>query len=274
MVAGAHGDALAMAQAIDDWLTTHDAAAAAERLTTFVREQLDFDAYTANLLQLAVPQCPQVSVVVPSYNYARYADARLGTIFAQTLPVREVLVLDDASTDDSPAAYAATAQTWGRAINLVVNRKNSGSVFAQWHKAIELAQGEFLWIAEADDEADPVFLERLAHALQQDPHIAFAFCDSRSIDEAGEPVWPSYREYYASFGPGTLTQDEVFEGADFVRRYLAVKNIILNVSGVLWRRSALQATLAPATAQQPTVSASRVRPSSRRRDFARRLESR
>ena len=63
--------------------------------------RFDFKAYVASLMSLAQPELPRISVVVPSYNYARYMKQRMASILAQTQPVLEVIVLDDASTDDS-----------------------------------------------------------------------------------------------------------------------------------------------------------------------------
>ena len=54
---------------------------------------------------------------------------RLASVFAQTYPVAEVIVFDDASTDDSVAVARRTAEDWGRDIRLVVNTTNSGSAF-------------------------------------------------------------------------------------------------------------------------------------------------
>ena len=60
-----------------------------------------------------------ISVAVPSYNYARYLPRRLSSIFAQSHPVSEVIVLDDASTDASLDAARDTASAWQRDIVLV-----------------------------------------------------------------------------------------------------------------------------------------------------------
>jgi hypothetical protein len=57
-------------------------------------------------------------------------------------------------------------------------------------------------------------------------------------------VFPDYKAYFASIEPGALTRSEVFEGRDFISRFLSVKNTILNVSSVLWRRDALMHALA------------------------------
>ena len=69
------------------------------------------------------------------------------------------------------------------------------------------------------------------------------FATSRSIDAEGKEVYASYKPYYATIEPDALSRTEVFEGVDFVTRYLAVKNTILNVSSVVWRREALLAAL-------------------------------
>jgi hypothetical protein len=208
-----------------------------------------FADYAAGLLALAQPRRPAVSVAVLTYNYARYLPERLGSVFAQTQLVAGVTVLDDASTDESVAVAERVAAEWEREIELVVNAANSGSVFAQWRRAAERASGEFLWIAEADDRAEPAFLARLLRLLQAEPEMDLAFCDSAAVDGEGAPIWPSYKEYYATLEPGALTHTEVFAAGDFVTRFLAVKNVILNVSAVLWRRRALWAALEACAAE-------------------------
>jgi hypothetical protein len=86
-------------------------------------------------------------------------------------------------------------------------------------------------------------LARLADAIGRARDPVLAFCDSRAIDEAGATLFPDYKAYYARSAPGTLAADGVFEGAAFLRTHLAECNLILNASGVLWRRSALLAAL-------------------------------
>lgn len=237
-----YGDVTAMAEAVSLTLRS-DEPAARETRRALVAERFDFGAYARELLGLALPALAQVSAVVPNYNYARYMPERLGSVFRQSHPVREVIVLDDCSTDDSLAVIPAVAAAAGRAVRLVPNERNSGSVFAQWRKAAELAEGEFVWIAEADDLSEPDFLARAVALLQADPEVRFAFTDSRTIHADGTPQWESYKGYYATVEPGALARTEVFEAAEFVRRFLGVKNLVLNVSAVVWRRDALRAAL-------------------------------
>ncbi len=233
------GDVAAMARAV--------VAAAAgfspkrkQALAAAAQAAFRFEGYSAALLGLARPGLLPVSVVVPSCDYGRYMPSRLASIFAQTYPVREVIVLDDASTDDSVAAARQTAAAWGRRIEVVEQARRSGSVFRQWRRAAERATGDWLWIAEADDGADPAFLAAVAEAAGRAPDAAFAFSDSCAIDEGGVTLWPDHKAYY---GPSVLAADAVFEGAAFLREHLAERNLILNVSSVLWRRADLLAAL-------------------------------
>ena len=67
--------------------------------------------------------------------------------------------------------------------------------------------------------------------------IQFAFADYRTIDV--HAALGGLKPYYSTVVAGALTQTEVFEAKEFVLRFLAVKNLILNVSAVVWRRDAL-----------------------------------
>jgi hypothetical protein len=237
------GDAAALADAVLALLGTAADEAARAALAARARSTFRFDRYAVALLHLARPVLAAISVAVPAYNYARFMERRLASVFGQTCPVTEVIVLDDASTDDSVAVARRTAEDWGRDIRLVVNAANSGSAFRQWRRAAAMADAEWLWIAEADDEAEPTLLAALAALVQEVPDLELAFCDSRSIDADGRPVWPSYRDYYVANGAAALAGGGVFAAREFARRFLAERNLILNASAVLWRRASLLAAL-------------------------------
>jgi glycosyltransferase involved in cell wall biosynthesis len=238
------GDVTAMAAAITAQLAAGISDAQRAERHALIAERFSFKTYVRRLLELAVPGLPSVSVAVPNYNYARHLPLRLGSIFAQSHPVHEIIVLDDCSTDDSATMIPAIAAEWNREIRFVPNETNSGSVFRQWHRAAELASGEFLWLAEADDASETEFLARTLALLASDPAIQFAFSDSRTIDADGVAQSASYKPYYSTVAPAGLAQSEVFEAKEFVQSFLSVKNLILNVSSVVWRRDALLRALA------------------------------
>ena len=231
--------ALGLAQAC------HDAPMSARaRAGRQVAKQLCFDRYVSGLLALAQPAMRRISVVVPSYNYARYMRQRLASIFAQGHPVLEVIVLDDASSDDSVSEARAAALDWDRELRIVAQTRNSGSVFRQWQRAVAEAKGDWVWIAEADDAADPRLLETLVQALDAAPRAVMAFCDSRAVDSEGLTVSDSYKPYYATTAGTILEADGLHEGPAFVQACLSERNLILNASGVLFNRAALRAALA------------------------------
>ena len=213
------------------------------RLSRMARKRFDFSAYAHRLLALARPGTLDVSVVVLSYNYGHFLQARLQTVFAQTHPVSELIVLDDASTDGSEGVARQAAAAAGRVMRWEGAARNGGSVFRQWRRAAAAACGEWLWIAEADDESEPGFLQALAEAVEVAPDVVMAFTDSRAIDDAGRLIRADHQAYYAESGAALLARDGVFPAAEMLRQCLAQRNLILNVSAVVFRRTALLAAL-------------------------------
>jgi glycosyltransferase involved in cell wall biosynthesis len=214
-----------------------------ERLRRIIEEKFYFESYAADLLSYRQFRTIKISAVVTSYNYAKYLRARLMSIFRQTYPIFEIIVLDDCSTDNSVGVAEAAANEAKRDISIVRNEVNSGSVFAQWRQATRIARGDYLWIAESDDEADSCLVEKLTRIISENPNIVIAFADSRAIDEHGTEVSPSYKTYYREFIPGALESDGVYEGREFVTKYLSERNVILNVSSALLRTKLLAAAI-------------------------------
>jgi hypothetical protein len=239
------GDVAAMAEAAIAVCGLDDEAGDGRRsrLAAIADRDFDFAAYALTLADLADRTMLRVSAVIPNYNYAHHLESRLSTVFQQWMPLRDVILLDDASTDGSLAVARRTAEAAKRDLRIIANERNSGSVFLQWRRAAEAATGEFLWIAEADDQSDPRFLTRLLAAMEAQPDAVMAFCDSAAIDETGAVLSDSYKSYYNRVAPGLLSADATFGGREFLSRCLAERNTILNVSGVLWRRQALLAAL-------------------------------
>lgn len=175
---------------------------------------------------------PRVSVIVPNYNHARYLHERLRSILAQTYQDFELIVLDDASSDDSVAVIRDCLGS--HPYRLVVNEQNSGSTFRQWDKGIALANGEYIWIAESDDVAEPTLLESLVACLDRSD-VAYAYCQSLCIDASGE-VFGNIKGWTDDYSPHLWASDFVMDGDFFCVSFLAIKCVIPNASAVLFRR--------------------------------------
>ena len=202
-----------------------------------------FGSYVSALTRLVWRNDARVSVVVTCFRQASLVSRRLESIFNQTVMVHEIVLRDDASEDGSVAVASAYARRTGRVLDIVVAAQNSGSPFGCWHDAVTCASGELIWIAEADDTCKAEFLARLSPAFD-DPDVLMAFTDSVPVDLDGQATGATYADSYAAVaGRGALTSDAVFDAQEFVRAYLAERNILFNVSAIVWRRSALLAAL-------------------------------
>ena len=109
-----------------------------------------------------------VSVIIPNYCHAPYLRQRIDSVLAQSYPDFEVVLLDDCSTDGSREVIERY-RNHPRIKQIVYNDRNGGSAFAQWRKGFALTQGEYIWIAESDDYADPAFLERCVRSSMPIP---------------------------------------------------------------------------------------------------------
>ena len=165
---------------------------------------------------------------MPDYNHAPYLKERMDSILAQDYPDFEVILLDDASTDGS-VAVLRSYESDPRVKTLIVNETNSGNTFLQWERGLKEATGEYVWIAESDDVAEPTLLSRLVAAMEQEEAV-LAFCHSRWIDGEGKTISrkrdPLWKRTWA------------MDGETFVRRYLLGYSHICNASAVVFRREA------------------------------------
>ena len=114
-----------------------------------------------------------LTVVLPNFNHARYLARAIDAIASQELPPDEIIVVDDASTDNS---LEILSQSQGRHPNLVVlyNEHNSGALRAL-QRGLDAAKGRYVYFAAADDEILPGFFGRAIDALEAAPTVGL-FC--------------------------------------------------------------------------------------------------
>jgi glycosyltransferase involved in cell wall biosynthesis len=177
-----------------------------------------------------------VSIIVPNFNHQPFLKKRLDSIFNQTYQDFEVILLDDASTDNS-CDILNQFSNHEKVSHFIDNESNSGSPFNQWSKGIELAQGEYIWIAESDDYADLRFLEILLPKF--DDKISLVYCQSNRVmaDGRGNGDWLKHTR---EFEPNIFENDFTIDGNLFIEKYLIHKNVIPNVSAVLWKSNNLK----------------------------------
>jgi len=128
----------------------------------------------------------KVSIIIPSYNHAVFLKDRLDTILNQTFKNWEAIIIDDQSSDNSVQVIKDFLKINPdfRVKHFIVNDENSGSGYNSWKKGIELAETEYIWIAETDDYSDTDFLEELVEILDQNENVALAFCGSNYVENS------------------------------------------------------------------------------------------
>jgi glycosyltransferase involved in cell wall biosynthesis len=181
------------------------------------------------------PRIPTVSVIVPSYNHARFLRRRIDTILSQTFQAFEVILLDDCSTDGSQDIL--TSYGTDSRVRINFNKNNSGSTFKQWNKGVRMARGKYVWIAESDDYADESLLERLVQILDGDEKISFAFCRSWRVtdDDQLKGFEDSYSQRHYQ-GTERWDADFCVEGEQECRGNFLFINPVPNASAVVFRR--------------------------------------
>jgi len=173
-----------------------------------------------------------ISIIVPNYNHEKYLKQRLESVFNQTHKNFEVILLDDCSTDAS-LQVLETYANHPKVSHFIINKQNSGSPFKQWKRGIDLAKGDYIWIAESDDSCDVTFLENLLQLLT--PEIVLAYCGSLNIDSESKVLGVNkWAEYLNTF---KWSEDYVNNGKDEIKNYLRYRNVMPNASAVLFKKS-------------------------------------
>lgn len=171
---------------------------------------------------------PKVSVIIPNYNHAPYLRQRIDSVLNQTYQDFELILLDDCSTDNSRTILAEYKQN-PKVSHCLLNEKNSGSTFRQWNKGIELAQGDYIWIAESDDLAEVNFLEVMVHEFEQRPQVGLIYAGSKLLDGDGEIS-------YMNESGNTGDRIQYSPGIDLWPKF-SVSNPIWNASAMMFKRS-------------------------------------
>lgn len=174
---------------------------------------------------------PLVSVIIPNYNHARYLRERIESVLAQTYQNIEVILLDDASTDSSKEIIAEFAHH-EKVSHVVLNEANTGNTFVQWERGFSLANGYYVWVAESDDVAEPLFLERVVGKMIENDAV-LGFSGSKIIDGRGVDL---HRNIDGKMRCG---DKGIYDGQAFARKFLIFDNRLYNASMIVFRRDVL-----------------------------------
>lgn len=155
-----------------------------------------------------------VTIAIPCFNAGRWIGAAVQSALDQTWPEKEVIVVDDGSTDQS----LEELEKFGDAIRLVRGEHRGGN--AARNQALAEAQGEWVQFLDADDYLEP---EKIATQLTEAG-------GGVAVDVIYSPVWVEEN--------GNRTRSSLHTGRDIFCQWLSWE--LPQTGGALWRRSALE----------------------------------
>lgn len=152
-----------------------------------------------------------ISVIIPTYNAGEYLKEALDSVLAQTVAIREIIVIDDGSTDDTEKIIAPYIETK----KIIYVRKAKGSPASARNVGLRLATGKFIAFLDADDFWHPAKSAKQI-ALFSDPSVGLVY--SRRI------FWPSGKRAGEILYSGRVTEK-------------LIENNFITTSGVMMLKS-------------------------------------
>ena len=127
---------------------------------------------------------PLISVIVPVYNTGRYLARCMESLARQTYGNLEIILIDDGSTDNSPAMCDAYAEEMNHV--RVIHKENAGLGFAR-NSGLDVASGEYISFLDSDDYVDKNMYLRLITECQKE-NVAAVFCDYDVVKNDGAHI--------------------------------------------------------------------------------------
>lgn len=139
-----------------------------------------------------------ISIVLPVYNGSKYLRESIDSVIAQTYKNWELLIMDDCSTDQSPAIAQEYAKKDNR-IHYYRNEKNL-RLPGNLNRGFSLSTGNYLTWTSDDNRFRPQAFEKMLKALRDNNRAQFAFASCRIIDAIGKEI------EYIMVGPHSKTR--------------------------------------------------------------------
>ncbi|MBI4676449.1 MAG: glycosyltransferase family 2 protein [Elusimicrobia bacterium] len=164
-----------------------------------------------------------ISVVVPNYNHARYLGESLDAIARQSTPPLEVLVVDDASTDDSVAVIESFVRRYPF-ITLLRHEVNQG-VFGALRTGWRRCRGDYVSFIAADDVVRPGLFEKCLSLLARHPQAGLCSSMGRILSADGRDLGPYHT-------PIPSPRERYINPSEFIAAYLRHGNWVLGYSAI------------------------------------------
>lgn len=179
-----------------------------------------------------------ISVILPTYNSVQFLTERLITIINQTYTNWECIVIDGFSSDG----------TWEELIKIANNDTRfllfqypAKGPYDAWNKGIELAKGEYIYIATSDDTMSDNILQVMYENLISQPSCKIAHCKLSLIDKNGALLKDNWDKYYPSLFYGSLMNKYHIRQAPLDGiLYCGIKTIYTSITQLLIKKEVFE----------------------------------
>ncbi len=164
---------------------------------------------------------PLVSVIIPSYNHARFIEQTITSVFNQTYKNYEVFVIDDGSTDNS---IEILKQLLSKFDFTLIQQENHGVAYTL-NKGIELSGGKYFTFCASDDYWALDKLEKQVDFMERNPDIPMCYGKAYHVDENGNILPRSTKAKNKSLRGGNIFRDIILVNFHPPVNYLFKKEI-------------------------------------------------
>ncbi|QPF86541.1 glycosyltransferase family 2 protein [Bradyrhizobium genosp. L] len=123
-----------------------------------------------------------VDVVIPCYNYGRYLESCVNSVLSQSIADVRILIIDDASTDNSQAVAESIAAC-DRRVSLLAHPQNMGHI-KTYNEGIAWLESDYFLLLSADDLLVPGTLERAIRIMDDNPDVVMTYGDGIEWNDA------------------------------------------------------------------------------------------
>lgn len=127
-----------------------------------------------------------VSIIIPSYNHAKYINDCLESVLSQSYKNIEIILIDDGSTDQT---FEIATSTLANANATLVKQQNMGLIKTINNALRQFVRGEFVVILASDDWLAPESVSKQVAAFNDDKDIGFVFGKALVISDNGKPLF-------------------------------------------------------------------------------------
>lgn len=177
---------------------------------------------------------PLISVLIPAYNHELYVEEAVRSVWEQSYPNIEIVVVDDASPDSTPKILDNLSKISPIPMRVYLNETNKGPT-ATLNRALKLSEGDFIALLPSDDKFAPRRFESQVQLFVNDPALMIVYGNGRTFSEEG-PGYRLHREKVRrklSMDTGDIL-DYLYTHTSpfFLQTALIKRNLIMEVGGL------------------------------------------